>query len=251
MTLPVLPPVLLPSAVIVADHSVALKDEADRVRHTLESVEKWQSLVPGIRLVICDGSSFDFTPLVQERFPDARIECLAFRNDAERVRQQGKGYGEGEIINFALAHSATLAGSDVFAKCTAKLWVENFRECLQGWNGKLLCAGYFADVFSLNETRFGYVDTRFYVADKAYYRAHFASAHTLTGPETGLSIEDCFRNIILEDDMNHVLFNVAPVICGVGGGSGTYYRNNLKRRLKERLRLRLVKADSRFRQLFA
>ena len=40
-------------------------------------------------------------------------------------------------------------------------------------------------------------------------------------------------------------------ICGVGGGSGTYYKNNMKRRLKDVLRLRIVKAHKSFHPLFS
>ncbi len=246
-----LPPVLLTSCVIVSDHTVTLKDKEARIGLTLQSIDKWLAIAPDLRLVICDGSDYDFSGIVAERFPAANIECLYFRNDSGKVGIYGKGYGEGEIVNYAIAHSAYLAESDYFAKCTAKLWVENFLDCLAGWNGSCLLKGYFADVFSFKRTRFDYIDTRFYLVSKSFYAQYFASAYLNVGDERGLSIEHCFRDAILENRLSGVLFNVPPVICGVGGGSGTYYKNNLKRKIKEAIRLRMVMSNPSYARLFA
>lgn len=246
-----LPPLLLTSCVIVSDHSVNLKDKDARIRLTLESMEKWLAISPGLRLVVCDGSGYDFSEVVLQHFPGAHIECLSFRNDAQKVVIYGKGYGEGEIVNYALAHSAYLKESDYFAKCTAKLWVENFSDCLAGWNGSCLLKGYFADVFSFKPTRFDYIDTRFYLVSKAFYAKYLAATYLKVHSDRGISLEHCFRDAILEQRLSGVLFSVAPVICGVGGGSGTYYRNNLKRRIKEAIRLWLVRRNKSFSRLFA
>jgi hypothetical protein len=248
---PRLPPVLLTSCVIVSDHSVNLKDKDDRIELTLQSIDKWLAIAPDLRLVICDGSNFDFSGIVAERYPAANIECLFFQNDSEKVGTYGKGYGEGEIVNYAIANSAYLGESDYFAKCTAKLWVENFLDCVSGWNGTCLCKGYFADVFSLKRTRFDYIDTRFYLVSRSFYAQYFASVYLNVGGERGLSLEHCFRDAILEDRLSGVLFNVPPVICGVGGGTGTYYKNNLKRKIKEAIRLQIVKSNPSFAHLFA
>jgi len=245
------PPILLTSCVIVSDHSVSLADADSRIKFTLESISKWLSISPELRLVVCDGSNYDFSDLVRAKFPNAHIECLHFQNTIERVKKQGKGFGEGEIVNYAIQHSIYLNDAECFAKCTAKLWVENFFDCLKGWDGEMRCKGYFANVFSLRKTLFSYVDTRFYLANKSFYLEHFASAHTHVGGEKGLSLEDCFRDVIITERMGKILFNIAPVICGVGGGTGTYYKNNLRRKLKEALRILLVRRNKSFSHLFA
>jgi len=95
------------------------------------------------------------------------------------------------------------------------------------------------------------VDTRFYLASKSFYLEYFATAYTHVGGYQGLSLEDCFRDVILKEKLSKVLFNAVPVICGVGGGSGTYYKNNLKRKIKESLRLKLVRRKPSFAHLFA
>jgi hypothetical protein len=114
-----------------------------------------------------------------------------------------------------------------------------------------LLKGYFADVFSLKPTRFDYIDTRFYLVSRSFYSKYLATAYLDVGGKRGLSLEHCFLDAVLEHGLSKILFNVPPVICGVGGGSGTYYKNNLKRRIKELVRLRMVINNRTYAHLFA
>lgn len=245
-------PILLTSSVIAHDKGVALKDTDERTRLALLSVEEWLKIDPCLSLVLCDGSSFDFSPLVAQRFPQARIECLPFENQQDLVKKYGRGYGEGEIVRHALHHSRFIAEAGCFAKCSSKLWVENFKACVQAWNGRLLLKGVFLNVFSpFRKTEFSYVDTRFYIASKDVYTRYFENAHRKIGKRKGYGLENSFHDIVIEERLRHSLMGVAPVICGVGGGTGAYYKNTLLRRLKEDLRLRLVRTSAAFRDLFA
>lgn len=245
-----LPPVLLTSCIYVADHSVQLKEPTERIMHTLESVEEWLKISPGMRLVICDSSGFDFSQLVNEKFPLAAIECLSFEADRALVQHHGKGYGEGEIIKFAVQHSRFIDQADFFAKCTAKLWVENYDQCIKEWNGSFLCKATFSNVFSFKETYFNHVDTRFYLVSKDFYWKYLATAHLNLGATTGISIEDNFRDVVINQKLNRVVFCTPPVIAGVGGATGRYYNRKLSKRIKETLRSRLVQLHPSFKHLF-
>jgi hypothetical protein len=187
---------------------------------------------------------------VRERFPDANIESQYYQNDVEMVRLYGKGYGEGEIVNHAIDHSTYLRELDYFAKCTAELWVDNFLECVSGRNGSCLLKGYFADVFSFKPTRFDYIDTHFYLVSKLFYSKYLASTYLHVDSDHGVNLEYCFRDVVLEHGLSKILFIVPPVIFGVGCGSGTYYKNNLKRRIMELVRLRMVINNRTYAHLF-
>lgn len=244
-------PVLLTSSAIAYDAGVSLKDTDERVRLTLESVREWLRIDPKLPIVLCDGSNYDFSSLVAGHFPGATIECLHFENDQEQVRLNGRGYGEGEIVRYALDHSRVIADAGCFAKCTAKLWVSNFQQCAQQWNGRFVCKGVFLDVFSpFKQTRLAYIDTRFYMASLAFYREHFIDAHLRVSKQRGHGLEECFLETLLEKNIKRSLFRLMPVIAGVGGGTGTYYRNPFKRRIKEDLRLWLVRRQHAYRDLF-
>lgn len=244
-------PILLTSSVIAHDKGVALTNTDERIRLTLESVEQWLSIQPTSCLVLCDGSSFDFTEIVAKKFPFAKIECLHFENDQDLVEKNGRGYGEGEIIRYALTHSNLIAKAQCFAKCTSKLWVENYTQCLSVWNGNLLLKGVFLNAFSVfKQTEFAYIDTRFYITSCSTYKKFFENAHFQINKDTGYGLEECFHDIFLKNKINKSLFIIAPVICGVGGGTGKYYKNSIKRKLKEDLRLRLVKLNRKFFHFF-
>lgn len=245
-----LPPILLTSSVIAMDQSVHLKDEKLRIFHTLESIKKWLDISPKNKYVLCDGSGFDFSSLVVEHFPNANIECLSFNNDPVLVKVHGKGFGEGEIIRYALGHSKTLHESQWFAKCTAKLWVDNFLECTKEWGGRFLCQAFFSNVFSLKKSRLEYIDTRFYLVEKKFYQKYFLNAHIDIGGCSGISIEDKFLDITRSTHLGGCIFSTPPVVCGVGGGSGKYYKNSSIRRIKERLRSWIVSHNSKFQYLF-
>jgi hypothetical protein len=245
-----LPPVLLTSCVYISDYAVKLTDPIDRYNHTLESIQKWLEIAPGIHLIVCDNSGFDFSQAIKEKFPEANIECLFFVCDKNMVQYHGKGYGEGEIIKHAIQNSIYLKQADFFAKCTAKLWVENFNACINEWNGNLLCNANFSNVFSFRKTYFNHVDTRFYLVSKEFYLKNLSTAHLNLGVTTGIGIEDNFRDAILMNHMQGIIFNSPPVIAGVGGGTGKYYNVKLYKRIKENLRSKLVKLNTSFRHLF-
>lgn len=245
-----LPPVLITSSVIAMDSSVNLKNAELRVRYTLEGLEKWLAISPKISIVICDGSGYDFSKKILEHFPEANIESLYFENDLKSIQMYGKGFGEGEIINYAIKHSKVLKSADWFCKCTAKLWVDNFFECISSWNEQFLCKAYFSNVFSFKKTRLEYIDTRFYLVNKDFYIKHFSLLHMNLDESKISSIEDQFCDAVTHPLMHGVMFTIQPVICGMGGGSGKYYNNSLARRVKERLRLMLVKNQSVYKNFF-
>ena len=250
-TTPPRPPVLLTSSVIAHDTGVALKDTGERLQLTLNSVGEWLRIDPTLQIVICDGSGFDFSGSVRQHFPAANIECLFFQNDVSAVQRYGRGYGEGEIVRHAVEHSRLVAQAGCFAKCTAKLWVENYGDCLAEWDGRLCCKGVFLDVFApFKATTLAYIDTRFYIAQVQRYREVLLDAHVRIDKERGYGLEECFRDTMQAAGLHSMLWRTPPVIAGVGGGIGMSYRNPLQRIVKERLRSLLVQYHPKFTGLF-
>lgn len=244
------PPILITSSVIAMDVSGVLNDPDLRIQYTLESISAWVKIKPEIQLVICDGSGYDFTSCIQARFPSAQIECLAFKNNPDQVKKHGKGYGEGEIIRYALANSTLLQSADAFIKCTAKLWVLNLDDCMKQWNGQFACNAYFANVFSFKKTQLQFIDTRFYISTKAFYLQYFSEAHMDLGGTAGRSIEDAFLEAIRRHHIEHILLRIPPIICGVGGGSGKYYKSGRMRILKDRFRNWIAQKNITYADLF-
>jgi hypothetical protein len=246
-----LPVLLITSCVVIADDDVVLRDPKDRIKHTVEAIEHWIKIAPNLPIVICDGSNYDFSVILKDKFPHQDFECFYFQNSIEKVKVQGKGYGEGEIIEYALEHSELLKKSKFFIKCTGKLWVENFAECLEVFKGNFRASAYFKNAFSLlKETKFEYIDTRFFISSIDFYKMNLLRSYEQVGLTNKLSIEHVFKNILLKEKLKGFLLTTHPVICGVGGGNGKYYKNSLKRRIKDRLRLQLIRKKTYLKILF-
>ena len=244
-------PILITSSITPHDKSVKLADPQQRLFHAIESITQWIRVAPGSSFVLCDGSNFDFQPIVRERFPNTEIESLSFENDQAKIITQGRGYGEGEIVRFALNHSALLRTSDAFAKCSSKLWVENYAECINHWPANCLFSGVFRNAFSLSKRiEIVQVDTRFYMVDSDFYLKNFIDAHWQIGQSPGFGLEDSFFQRLQTMHQHPYLFPVSPIIRGVGGGTGRYYKDTWLRVQKEKFKLAIVRKNRVFSKLF-
>lgn len=224
------PNLLLTSCVFVSAPFVALSDPTERIELTLKSIKQWIKIAGNLNIVICDGSGYDFTREVAKRFPQARIECIFFRNDTESVLAYGKGYGEGEIINYALAHSEYLKQADYFIKCTSKLWVKNFPEIHDRWNNIFQCQFGLEKPKSFRNAIPSSVDTRFYIINKIYFSELFSNTYKNVNDREAYYLEHCFKDVILDKNLraSSILFPIPPLIEGVAGTSGeTYQTDNL------------------------
>ena len=222
-------PVLITSAINVSASHTVLIDVEDRLRLTLQSIEHWRSMPMVSYVVVCDGSGFDLRPYICTTGSDLSecdCEVISFTNNKEKVRSKGKGYGEGEIVNYALRHSQVLQGVRVFAKCTGKLWVENFSECLKNFN-QVAAFDFCGNI------KPKYIDTRFYIVDKEFYMTDLAELHHKVDDDNGFYLEHAFRDGLKKLKLSDYAMYPTPRVNGVSGSMGTTYK---RRRVKSIIR---------------
>lgn len=208
--------VLLTSAINVSAPRTALSEPSRRLEETLKSIEMWRRM-PGVgKIVLCDGSGFDFPMIALGSRDGADVEVLSFTNDVEEVGRKGKGYGEGQIVSHALAHSRFLSTESVFAKCTGKLWVSNFRRCLRGFNG----VAAFDYAGWLQPTS---IDTRFYIVQKSFYLDVLSDAHVGVDDSRGIYLEHVFAQALAAKKLASYAMSPTPRIEGVSGSMGVAY----------------------------
>lgn len=216
-------PVLLITAAInpASSHLAALHDPARRLAATVEAIDEWLLRLPTVRIVICDGSGFDFTQIARERWTHANIETLTFVNDVESVAKLGKGFGEGQIIDFALRKSRLLRRQKYFMKCTAKLWVGNIQHVLRDWTGENSFVNLRQRPSGEDAVMTGQVNTRFFIVDKNFYDMHLRDAYLSVDRRRGHFIEHEFGDRLLRlDDDKSLAFVTKPRIHGVSGTTG-------------------------------
>jgi hypothetical protein len=233
-------PILITSSVYVSTSLAKVNDAKLRVNLVLESIKHWIKITQNSKIILCDGSGFDFTEDVVAIFPKAEIECLHFNNDKNCVALYGKGYGEGQIIQFALMNSKVLNNSKEFVKCTGKLWVENFAQIIDQFEGDFQCQLSVKNYFSIRKIRPFFVDTRFYIANRDFYLRNLLHSHLRVRDSEGYYLEHCFADSLIKNriKVSSFLFKTPPVIRGVSGSSGEIYgvENLTKRWFTNRLK---------------
>jgi hypothetical protein len=214
-------PLLITSAARPEPDLVVLNDTNLRIGYTLESIKLWAKHHPTLEIVLCDGSGYDFSKMISEddHLVQANIEVLFFQNDSARVRDKGKGYGEAQIVQYALENSKTLARHPFFSKCTAKLFLKNYSEITMRFSGSInIEKGY----LSIMSTNFNDCDTRFYITSKEYYRRHLLDSYHFVDDPKGIYLEHVFAQKIKESGVSNVDFRCKPLLQGYSGTSGKY-----------------------------
>ncbi len=232
-------PILLTSAITATAPFTKITDPFARATATLRALSRWMILCKDTDFVLCDGSGYELDrdfeawPAIER----SRIEVLAFENDRDQVRLKGKGYGEGEIIRYALSNSATLKSAASFAKCTGKLWVDNYGSCRKAYNG---IAGF---------SHFGFlkltaIDTRFFIVQKDFFQAHLMPSYIRCDDSRGRYLENVYLDSLSVIDKKRWMLAVYPRIRGLSGTSGEEYGTNTLKRVGKNLAIRMLLAKS-------
>ena len=211
-------PLLITSCVVSNAPLTVLSDSNKRLQSTMNALFMLSEYCREVPIVICDGSGYDFSDereLLENIFQN--IEFLNFHNDSEGVKRFGKGYGEGQIVNFALANSEILKKYDAFAKCTSKLWLSNYFECIKVFSGR--AAFLTAPFFSPDK-----VDTRFYIISKDFYLGKFSSIHTRVDDLNGRHLEHVFFEVIDNMPYRQVIGREIADIYGHSGSVGIHFK---------------------------
>lgn len=200
---------------------LVLKDAEERLKQYLDSIRFYIESSPFTKIVFCDNSACSCDS-VQELIDVAQkrnktFEWLSFQGNHEKITEQGKGYGEGEIIHYALQNSALLRHAKSFAKVTGRLKIDNIHNVVTGAQ-----AG--RNYFNRDIYRGHGMDTRFYLCDKDYYCQHLIDLYTQTCelPGKEFALEDAFFRT-LKKIKKYRAMNAYPAFKGISGGNGRDY----------------------------
>ena len=206
--------------------------------YTIIAIEKWIVQFPDLKIVICDGSNFDFTYLVSIfNRPIEFIECLKFQNNSKLIMEYGIGFGEGEIIKYAIENSKILANAESFVKCTAKLWLINPDYIFNKKNKKLYANFGFSSITNLLLFKPNYMDTRIYFVNKNYYINNFLHAYQGVQKKYNINMEEIMAIHCKKCDFREIeIINNYPLFQGLSGSSAHNYSETKNIIIKERLK---------------
>jgi hypothetical protein len=148
---------------------------------------------------------------------ETRVEQINYNQAAESVVKNGKGYGEGKLIEYAIDNSELLSGVDHFFKCTGKLYVRNFAEIAQAIQTHNIF-GLFWRYMGDGTLMYEWADSRFYYTSKAFAKSHLLPAYFATFDEVAAACEYHIFEVVnrsMESSRG-----LRPLVTGYSGATG-------------------------------
>lgn len=207
---------------------LVLTDHKERYRQYIDSIKFYILNSDFKNIIFCDNSKcmYDKTSKLYELAEKngKKFEWISFEGDSQKVVTVGKGYGEGEIIEYAINNSILLKTVASFAKVTGRLKISNIRKITQNVQCK-------KNYFNLDIYRAKGIDTRFYVCDIEFYNKYLMHAYKEASElKKDRVLEDVFYLILIANKKWKNLPDY-PLFLGVSGGNGRDYTNESKIKL--------------------
>ena len=115
-----------------------------------------------------DKEIYSIKKYAEER--NKKLEILSFQGDAQMILQKGKGYGEGEILKYAIDNSKLIEKEDYIIKLTGRLTVSNLDKIIKMATKQEM----FINKLSIKGK---IADTRLYIVKKDIYEKVFADIY--------------------------------------------------------------------------
>lgn len=183
-------------------------------------------------IVFAENSGTSLNNLYDSKFDTNRLELLSFCGN--KRKDKGKGYGEAEIIEYALNKSSIITSCKdkcSIIKITGRLIISNVTELVVN---KFLFQDNRSIVASYNSD-FSFVDTRIIIAPIKFFSSFIRHKNDIDD-RTNMFFENIFSDSIKHNSQyRYYPFYIEPQIEGQSGTTGDLYTPplpTLRRRLQ-------------------
>ncbi len=200
---------------------LALSDEQARLKQYKEALLYVIESGAFKRIIFCENSNYgteNFLDLQKEaENRQIQLELFSFVGNKQAIAECGKGYGEGEIMEYVMKHSRLLCPQDSLLKMTGRLKVMNIRRITEKLN-KEKC------YFNIpNPTRRDMYDTRIYAMPVTLFQRCFLQVYKQVQDDEGVFLENVYTTLLKENKIKVTNFPRYPRIMGVSGSTGEVY----------------------------
>lgn len=220
---------VITSSVYVNTRYTALQDAGERERQYFDSLEFYIRETPFQKIIVCDSSGYIYPGsmrcLAEEHHK--QLELLSFTGDKAAMELHGKGYGEGEIMEFVLTHSRLLKEVEGFLKVTGRLKLTNTEKLLRRAHHR---QNYFMPI-SLIRPRWlvppaarPCVEIRVYYATKDVFKTVLLDAYRKVSDDKTYFLEHAYHDALAASAVTVQCFPLAPEITGTSGSNGWSFR---------------------------
>ncbi len=200
---------------------LVIRDSSERLRQYQSALEKILDSAVDAKVIFCDNSGFGveaFEDIKQKANADKiRFETLSFNGNDQAVIEHGKGYGEGEIMEYVLSNSSLVRNEEFMIKITGRLMVDNISELVKSVKKDTV-------YFNIpNIHRRDIYDTRIYGMPVAIFERYFRDRYKKVNDEGGYYLEHAYTDAIKDNNLKVRNFPLYPRIVGVSGSGGISY----------------------------
>jgi hypothetical protein len=199
-----------------------LLNKKERLNQYLNALKKYILYSDFDIIIFCENSRYahDYSELGRLAKERGKIlETIVFLGNKKEVLNRGKGYGEGEIIDYALRHSKHLEKPEqTFYKITGRIFVKNINKLLKKSNKEI----YF---FSVGKN---HCVTLFFKCSVGFYRKNLFGAGKECDEFKGIHLENVFFNRLVKNKNLISRMSEYPLYEGISGTNSTPYKNGLK-----------------------
>ncbi len=196
----------------------ALLDQEERKKQYVMAINYYltKTCYP---IVFTENSGTDISNLFENAIKSGRMEYLTFTGNNNKER--GKGYGECEIIHYALNNSKIIHSSKDkrIAKITGRLIIQNIKRIIL--THSILFSK--QTIFFAINSDLSFPDSRFIVAPEYFYHTLLKSKEQIDDSK-GYYFEHAVCDTIKRNKQFHFSpFLLMPSIEGISGSTGNTY----------------------------
>lgn len=170
-------------------------------------------------IVFTENSGIDISHLFQDAIDTGRLEYLTFQGNENK--EKGKGYGECEIIRYALDNSKIIQSANEvrIVKITGRLVIKNISSII--FLHRILSSK--RTTFCMINSDFSFPDSRIIMAHIDFYRLFLKNQEKINDPQ-GYFFEHALGDTIKnERKYPYSPFFLHPRIIGISGSTGKEY----------------------------
>lgn len=196
----------------------SLNDPKERERQYINAIRFYLSNTQ-YPIVFTENSGTDISQIFTESIKSGRMEFLTFKGNQNKER--GKGYGECEILQYALEQSVLINNSQSkrIAKITGRLIIRNINSIIR-WH--TLFTSQHTTLCSFNSD-LSFPDSRFIIASKDFYHT-FLKTKECINDSAGFFFEHALCDTIKKEKaFAYSPFFMMPHIEGISGSTGKEY----------------------------
>ena len=212
-------------------YRIKLLDSNEREAQYIKSLEYYITKTNIKNIVFCENSNYKLKNDINKLISNKNFEFLSFEGNQEKSVRYGKGYGEGEIMQYAFENSKLISRTNYIAKVTGRLIVKNINTLVRFANQS---NGYFWFMGTSGGVQ--WVNTRFYMMPKKLYMDVFIG-YKEVDDRAGFDTELMFYHTIKNSQIEYRKFFVCPRIEGTSGTDGVKYNGSVYKNIIDTVKL--------------